>query len=314
MKQLIYRIIRGGWRRITKPFVTVYNYFFNRPIGYVYMFHMVSPEAGLLAPLDEMRVSPEFLESFLKERMAQIDFVSVDEMQERMRLPKKDQKPFGVVTFDDGYEDNFTYAYPILKKLQIPFIIYVSVNLIRDNAPIWIYPQIMERIIQKHERIELTNGSIYNCQTEQEKIENYHHMMREIYFGIPYESLHAEFQKLFQDYLTDDVFPLNTLTWAQIEQLAKEPLCTIGAHTMTHIPLNTNNHEYLLYELKKSREILSQRVGYSVCHMSYPNGRADKDVMRCAQAVGYKTAFKSSGPIRQKEKDMFSLPRINIHE
>lgn len=314
MTNLVYRIIRGGCRRLCKPFQATYNYFFNPPIGYVYMFHMVRPKENLLPALDKIRVSPEFFEKFLIERMNQVDFISINEMHERMLSQKKDQKPFGVVTFDDGYDDNYKYAYPILKKLQIPFVIYVTVNLVNDHSPIWNYPLIINNIVRKNDILKLGDGKKYLCRTESEKNDVYRHFVQTIYRQTPYEQLPIVFNRMFADYLKDDVFPVNTLTWAQIEQLAKDTLCTIGAHTMSHIPLNTNNKESLTYELKESKTVLSCCVGYPIFHMTYPNGIATRTVRNYVESLGYSTAFQKEGPIRQREKNMFSLPRINVRE
>ena len=46
------------------------------------------------------------------------------------RLPKKHGRRFVVVTFDDGYKDNFTNAYPLLKKYEVPATFYVSTGYV----------------------------------------------------------------------------------------------------------------------------------------------------------------------------------------
>lgn len=58
-------------RRISKEIaVTIYNSIFNKPIGYIYMFHRVAPEEGKLDVIDELRVSPEYFRKFIKERIS----------------------------------------------------------------------------------------------------------------------------------------------------------------------------------------------------------------------------------------------------
>jgi peptidoglycan/xylan/chitin deacetylase (PgdA/CDA1 family) len=44
------------------------------------------------------------------------------------------------VTFDDGYRDNFTEAYPILSELGIPFTIFVTSDFIRSGDPLYLSP------------------------------------------------------------------------------------------------------------------------------------------------------------------------------
>lgn len=294
----------------------VYNFFFNHPIGYIYMFHMVRPKEDYISGLDGIRVSPKFFERFLKERSKYIDFISIDELSQRVKSHSKGQKPFGVVTFDDGYDDNFIYAYPILKKLQIPFVIYIAVNLINDHRPVWNYPLIIERIINRNTVLQLGNGNVYSCATEQEKNDVFLNL-KSLMFSWPHKQLHTEFLRIFGPYLTEEMFPVDTLSLEQIKELAEDPLCTIGAHTMSHFNLMTNDTEALSYELGRSKSILEQITGKPVLHMSYPYGYASIEAQHFAKEVGYATApLAGGGPIREKDKeiDMYRLKRIYVKE
>lgn len=292
-----------------------YNACFNRPVGYIYMFHMVRPKGDLLAPIDELRVSPEFFEDFLKAQQERLEFISIDEVPEHMASHKQG-KPFGVITFDDGYEDNFTYAYPILKKLNIPFVIYISAGLVNDHAPIWNYPLIIERIVKKNDEL-IIGGKNYVCQAQEQKNDTFL-KLKGLLFTLSYAQLQEEFKRLFAEYLTDDVFPQNTLTWEQIAELSKDPLCTIGSHTMTHCRLTITDIASLQYELGESKSLLEQHVCKPVEHLSYPYGwktDVSAEAIAFAQQIGYKTALRSfGGPAREKDDDFYQLKRIMIHE
>ena len=304
-------------RRIGREWAeAAYNACFNRPIGYIYMFHMVRPKGDLLAPIEELRVSPDFFEAFLKEQKKNLEFISIGDVPSRMASYKKGDKPFGVVTFDDGYEDNYTYAYPILKKLNIPFVIYVSAGLVNDHTPIWNYPLIIERIIKMNSELNI-NGHRYICATEEQKSEVFR-QLKGLLFSLPYAHLQEDFKHLFAEYLSDDVFPRNTLTWEQIAELSKDPLCTIGSHTMTHCRLTITDIASLQYELGESKNLLEQHIGKLVTHLSYPYGwKSDvsAEAISFARKVGYKTAIRSfGGPVREKDDDFYQLKRIMIHE
>lgn len=294
----------------------VYNACFNQPIGYIYTFHMVCPKGDYLAPIDELRVSPECFEEFLRKQQQRLEFISIDEVPERMANQKKGGKPFGVITFDDGYEDNYTYAYPILKKHGIPFTIYVSINLVNNHAPIWNYPLIIERIIKKNGELDI-NGEHYYCWTQEQKNETFK-ILKALLFFLSYEHLQEEFKRLFAEYLTDDVFLQNTMIWGQIEEMAKDPLCTIGSHTMSHCRLTIKDDASLQYELGESKRILEQHIGKSVEHMSYPYGwkyDVSAEAIAYAQQIGYKTALRSfGGPVRKQDKDLFNIKRIQVNE
>ena len=304
-------------RRIAKEWgIAAYNACFNRPVGYIYMFHMVRPKGDLLAPIDELRVSPEYFESFLREQQKQLDFISIDELHPRMSNKQSNTKPFGIITFDDGYADNFTYAYPILKKLNIPFVIYVSAGLVNGGKTIWNYPLIIERIIKKNGEL-IIDGKKYYCWTQEQKNDTFR-QLKSLLFLLPYEHLQDEFKRLFADYLEKSVFPNDTLTWEQVEELSKAPLCTIGCHTMSHCRLTITDAAALDYELSESKKMLKKHIGKPVEHLSYPYGwKTDvSDVaIEYAKKCGYTTAARSfGGPVRENDNDLYQLKRIMVNE
>jgi peptidoglycan/xylan/chitin deacetylase (PgdA/CDA1 family) len=116
----------------------------------------------------------------------------------------------------------------------------------------------------------------------------------------------------------DDVFPQNTMTWEQLEDMAKDPLCTIGSHTMSHCRLTITEEDALQYELGESKKMLEQHIGKQVEHLSYPYGwktDVSPDTIAFAQKAGYKTALRSfGGPVRKKDSDLYNIKRIQVSE
>lgn len=305
-------------RRITKNICkNIYNSIFNKPIGYIYMFHMVSPYEGKLDVIDELRVSPEYFKNFLQEQKEKLTFISIEDLPNVINKKVKLDKPFGIITFDDGYEDNFIYAYPILKELNIPFTIYVSVNLVDEGQPIWNYPLILEQIVRTNDELVLGNGQKYQCITKDEK-NNVFRQLKALIFSFDYKTFHNDFTSTFVNYIDTTKFDRNMLSWNQIIELSQDDLCTIGSHTMSHCRLSIKDKDDLMYELKNSKDILSQKINKSVEHLAYPFGwitDVSEEAVNVAQEVGYKTAPHSfGGPIRKKNKDLFHLHRIMINE
>ena len=89
------------------------------------MYHMVrEPVQG--AKFNSLRVSPNDFENqikYLRENGWHF-FTMAELIQSRNNLPEKSV----AVTFDDGYEDNFTNALPILKKYNVKATIYLVVD------------------------------------------------------------------------------------------------------------------------------------------------------------------------------------------
>ena len=103
------------------------------------------------------------------------------------------------------------------------------------------------------------------------------------------------------------------LSEEQIIYLDKDPLCTIGAHTLTHPMLRRVKN--INEELIKSKQILEESLGHKVNYMAYPFGRqssVSKKVMKEAEKAGYLCAF---GTIQSlitdiSTKNLFYIPRI----
>ena len=110
---------------------TAYYLYINKPIGAIYMLHRVAPsENERLTPNENMKVSPGYLEKFIIDNSMDNIFLSMDQVREVISGTMKITKPFIVFTFDDGYSDNFHYAYPILKKYNILSIYQIMVKKI----------------------------------------------------------------------------------------------------------------------------------------------------------------------------------------
>lgn len=104
-------------------------------LGQIYMLHRVEP----LSPdgkSDPLTVSPDFLCRFLDTRLKQgAEFIGIGEVPERICDKRKG---FVCLTFDDGYLDNLTQAYPLLRERHIPFCLYLTSDYILGRAtPAW---------------------------------------------------------------------------------------------------------------------------------------------------------------------------------
>ena len=89
----------------------------------IMMYHRI--DAGVTTELDT--VSPEVFElqmAFLKTHGYHI--LSVDELVDGLKQGKELPRNSVVITFDDGYENNFLYAFPVLKKYQFPAMFFIS--------------------------------------------------------------------------------------------------------------------------------------------------------------------------------------------
>jgi hypothetical protein len=108
------------------------------------------------------------------------------------------------------------------------------------------------------------------------------------------------------------------MTWAEIAELASDPLVTIGAHTVNHILLSKASDAVAISELKMGRAVLEAALGEAPAHFSYPFGDAGAAGPRefaAAREAGYKTAVTTRpGVLYAEHADhLLALPRLSIN-
>ena len=133
-------------------------------IASIFMLHRVFPfEKNKLFPNENMKVSPQFLENIIITlKSSGYSFISLDRLYEILEKGENVRKNI-VFTLDDGYKDNYSIAYPIFKKYDIPFTIYVTTSFPERSAILWWY--ILEDLLLANEEIIIGNKDRIVCRT-----------------------------------------------------------------------------------------------------------------------------------------------------
>ena len=109
------------------------DYIYRLP---VLMYHSINYTRD---KANRMTISPEIFEKqmkFLRER--DYNVILLKDAVSYIKAKKNPPPKTVAITIDDGYEDNYTYAYPVLKKYKIPATIFVIVDLVgKENFLNW---------------------------------------------------------------------------------------------------------------------------------------------------------------------------------
>jgi len=288
-------------------------------LGVVLMLHRVAEyDKSRLVPNEDLKVSPSFLQKTIdKYRKAGFAFLSLDEVYDVITQKRHIDKPFVTFTLDDGYLDNYTTAYPIFKRNNVPFCIFVATDFPDKRAILWWIT--IEDLILSNEKIHLSDGSTYICKSYQQKWDTFR-LLREKILKLDQRNLLDALQKLFASYNIDWLAPVNdmAMTWEQIAELGKEPLCTIGGHTMSHPAFIPLSPEEIRKEIDGGINRLHTVINYKINHFAYPYGSIKEDGEReyeLLKSFDFKTAFVSFGGIirKQDKRVMTHLPRFMLH-
>jgi len=302
------------------------NSWLTRPLfggnGHILMFHRVCPSGSRLR-LDAnlgMEVTPDELKKIIRFfSETGYEFLSLDQMADGL-IERRLQKKFIVFTFDDGYIDNFLYAYPVFKENNIPFTIYVTTSFPDRQAILWWY--LLEKILLDNNEITLELDGTkkkFPCGNLKEKNEAFF-KVRSVIMKTAVNDLLNTLERIFEPFGLDLYHETSTLamTWGQIKQLSLDPLVTIGAHTVNHFALSQLPLSTAKNEIQSSKQIIESHLKKEVRHFAYPFGGKDEAGLREFNLVK-ETGFTSGVTTRfaniflAHKKHLECLPRIFIH-
>lgn len=310
-KEIITRLlVAGGADRVSRL------YYGGR--GSILMFHRVvdGPDGAERLHNDALEVSASYLEQMVRFLAKDYAFIPLDGVPAYLR--GNDRRRFICLTFDDGYRETFTLAYPVLKKQGAPFTVYVATCFPEQRAVLWHYA--LEDLLVAREHVEVEVDGVrraWRLQSHDDKLAAFDDLSNCFYRADPRR----------RDQLCEALFSANgidvaaygsrmAMSWDQVAALARDPLVSIGAHALSHVPLASLPDAEAEREMADSKRIIEERAGCAVRHFSYPfgsRGAAGPREFALARKTGYVTATttRRGNIFPEHLGHLFALPRID---
>jgi peptidoglycan/xylan/chitin deacetylase (PgdA/CDA1 family) len=285
------------------------------------LHHVRPPRPDAFQPNRLLEVTPAFLESVVASlRRAEVDLVSLDEMRRRL-AERIFWRKFVCFTFDDGYRDNLIHAYPILKRHAVPFAVYVATSFPDRLGELWWLA--LEKAIAQNDRIGLVidgEDRHFDCRTAQEK----YAVHDTVYWWLRSLGSEAALRRAVHDLCRRYHVDLTSfcaelcMTWDEVATLARDPLVTVGAHTVNHVMLKKVPDEEARSEMRMSTAVIEAALGTRPRHFAYPVGDATSAgarEFRLAAEAGFETAVTTRpGVLFAEHRDhLMALPRISLN-
>ncbi len=291
-------------------------------LGSIVMLHHVRDMAEQdFSPNHLLTVSPQFLEETLASwRKKKIDLVTLDEAVRRIQNGHKGRR-FVAITFDDGYRDNAEIAAPILRKYDAPYTIFVATGLVEGTADLWWDG--LEAIIARQDglmiRIDGENAE-FDCSTPEKKNKTFDRLRAYLTEEVDEYEQRRWIRELAELYKFDleAQRKMAMMTWQEIRELAKDPLCTIGAHTIHHYAVARLSDEDARFEIQEGARILEAELGYWPRHFAYPYGYPSAAGVRdfkITSGLDFDSAVTTRPGVifREHKCHMAALPRISLN-
>ena len=247
-----------------------------------------------------------------------------DALEELYKSDKQEKQVYDrrlplVLTFDDGYHDNYTVGFALARELQLPITIFLIPGYTESGHYFWW--QEIQRLVQYTQVDKVTiEGRIYHLGKAEER----DLLIKNMYRYLFYANSVAVREAFLADIRAALAVPspaleeklLRSLTWEEIRELDESGWVSFGAHTMNHPNLaQLTDPAEVQFEVTKCRIVLEEHLGHPVHTFAYPFG-APEDIgaqgLQAVRAGGYKWALTTIGAVNTSSVDPYLLHRFSI--
>ncbi|GCE25376.1 hypothetical protein KDA_08600 [Dictyobacter alpinus] len=228
-----------------------------------------------------------------------------------------------VITFDDGYYDNYTHAFKAAVELQVPITIFLIPGYLDSGKHFWWGEG--ERLVKQTSKEEITlDDRTYHLHLPVERqalatlIDTRLRMadsvaVREQFLTQIQQDLTIE----VPDSCRRDVGDVNIpLSWEEVLEMQNSGFVSFGAHTINHPVLSClSDAAEVHYEITASRQVLEERLQKPVHCFAYPIGRTEHIGTTALEAVreaGYTWAVTTTKGIATPQSDPYRLERVLV--
>lgn len=205
--------------------------------------------------------------------------------------PRQPSDRLGIAfTFDDGWSDTATVAFPIAQRHGVPIAVFVCPLLAGRQSPYW--PERVIASLRAGDGVPADVEQVIESLKAQPPAEREQNLARFADVGIPEDS---------------------TMSWDDIRRLDAAGV-VFGSHSQSHPLLTQIPFDAALRELAASRTAIEQMLGKPCTLLAYPNGSYAPEVRQAVTDAGYRAAFAVMPGAWTADCDPLAIPRINIWE
>jgi peptidoglycan/xylan/chitin deacetylase (PgdA/CDA1 family) len=216
-----------------------------------------------------------------------------------------------LVTFDDGYRDFLSVAWPVLKRYGVPAVLFVPTAFPGTARAFWwdeVY-QIVEA--SSATEIGLPGFGRAPLRTPEQRRSALRGLNRFLK-SLPPDELSANLERLRSAMGSVDVAGAWVCTWEELRRMTGDGLA-VGSHTRTHAAIPSLTGQQLLEEVRGAHEDLVRELGQAAPFFAYPYGMADARAVPLLRDLGYVAAVTSlSGRNVVGQRDPFLLYRHSV--
>ncbi|WP_173045745.1 polysaccharide deacetylase family protein [Nitrospira sp. KM1] len=327
LKKVAWKAMAGGYKLSGMPRIR------HRGTVVILTYHRVLTSQELAEQIVQpgMYVLDDVFEMHATYLKKHFHVLAFDELLERWQRGKWDHaQAYCVITFDDGWLDNYRNAAPILKRADLPATVFLPTDFIGSNRWFWperlsfilrhadsdaVSPERRNRLYTKiakttgdpiHQWDERQNKAAGNVVGYDDVIERF----KQIEYGL-LESILAELTELIEIAVPENRVLIN---WQEVREMSAQNI-SFGSHSRSHRLLTLLTEKDIAREAIGSYEQLKDSGAAVTPVFCYPNGNYDAKAKHAVMNAGYRAAVScDAGMETDIPSDIFALRRITMHQ
>lgn len=272
------------------------------------------------------RLSIERLEEGLRLLAKHYHFISLADAVDMLRGVTAFRPHCLVLTFDDGYRNNLTFAWPVLQRLGIPAAIFPTVGNVEQRQPFWFDRLDYAMQLPGNNGTEVVIGKT-RVKLQQQNRSTLRKQCKELIVAaksLPGDDLEIQIKveeviekleqggghKLAELFETDGWSAM--LSWQDMQKMSTTKGISIGSHTLNHVRLNLVSDDTKKDQLIRSKNMLEQHLEVPCEYLCYPNGDYDDRTMEITSQLGFKAALSSDEGVNKVGDNTMCLRRFHF--
>jgi peptidoglycan/xylan/chitin deacetylase (PgdA/CDA1 family) len=304
IKRVIKRSLASSWGwRLVGPVV--------RPGGViVLMYHRIVDRDRSLEglPLETFAAQMRWIR-------AQCEPIPPEAIVERARDGGR-ARPAVLVTFDDGYRDYHDLAYPVLRELGIPALVFLATSFLDEGGMMWTDTVQWAALSTRRPEVRLPwndgpNGGPAIPLPDRAARAALGERARAHLKRLPDDARRAAMAALLDELGAPPARPREMLTWDEVRRAMD--LTRFGGHTHTHPILSRLDRAAAEREIRTCRDRIAAETGVAPTAFAYPNGRPEDytaETQEILRALGFTAAYATSEGIAGPETDWMAIKRL----
>jgi len=300
----------------------------------ILMYHRILPLSyvrdNLMLP--GMYVCPEVFDMQISYLKKIYKVISLSEYIKRSENHDWDySKQYCIITFDDGWSDNYDHAFPVLKKHKLPATVFLATSFVGTEKRFW--PEKLSFIFSRLNTSDMMTDDVKAYLNESSSsfgLDVYDYVLQVVrntglrkseFFHSLIEKLKTLPEAIIEEIISylEEILHIKYpperlfLNWDEINEMSDHSI-SFGSHGLNHKILTKLSQEELIAELQGSMDCLVKKHISHVPILCYPNGTFNTLVINFVKEVGYRASVTTSFGVEELGREsLFELRRIGIH-